>query len=273
MSWIAHILHQGAELLLVPFDALPALLGLTLLSGLSGVGMLWVFGKTTPQNKIKRAKDKMVAAIYEVRLYLDSPRSVLAATGRMLGWSGAHLALMLPAFLIMGPPLSLLLVHMDLRYGKAPLPTDTPVLVKLHIPDAETARSTAVTVDKGSSAQITAPTLYIEDEELLYVRAVLKSAKVHVLRFKTPEGAVTKRLSAVPDPGRASPTRASGLAALWAQTTEKPLPSDGPIKRISVKHPPLETTWFWLPIPWWLYWLLVSMGVALLVGKRLGVEI
>ncbi len=271
MTRVAHILHRVIRISLAPFDAMDPMLGLTLLSVVTGIAMLWVFGKTTPQAKIRIAKDRMTAAIYEVRLYLDSPARVAAATARMLGWTTVHLALMLPAFVVIGPPMGLMLLHMDMRYGKTGLPIGEPVLVKIQVDNEKTARNIRIDMDSNESVLVTAPRLFVEDEKTLYIRTVITEPGNHTLVLNTGQSRVEKRLAATPDPRTWSPTRTAGFALLWSQTTEPPLRPGGPIKMISVRHPPNNRRWAGLP--WWGYWLLISMGAAVLLGRRLGIEL
>ena len=79
MSVVMDAIRGGIELLLWPFDQLPDTVALTLISVLSGIGMLWVFGKTTPQRLVGLSRDRMTAAIYEMRLFprLAPPRALL----------------------------------------------------------------------------------------------------------------------------------------------------------------------------------------------------
>lgn len=273
MTWIAHILHRTVGLLLVPFDFMGPLLGLTLLSGLTGIAMLWVYGKTTPQKRIKKAKDSMIAAVYEVRLYLDSPKRVLAATGRILAWTTVHLALMLPAFIVIGPPIGLILLHMDMRYGKAPLPINEQVLVKIKVRNKNDAKNVSVKASPQSPIQVTAPILFIEKEKTLYVRTQIKKRGMHSLNVTINGDIVKKRLTTTKNPRKLSISRSSGFSSLWAQTTEPPLKPGGAIENIWVKHPENNRTWAGIPFPWWGYWLLISFLVAWALSRRLGVEL
>jgi hypothetical protein len=77
MDTLIHGLRTGIEYLLVPFDAMPRFWALTVLSVASGVLMLWVVGKTTPQRRVEIARARMASAIYEMRLFLDSPGRIL----------------------------------------------------------------------------------------------------------------------------------------------------------------------------------------------------
>src|SRR5664279_5457388 len=56
------------------FSWAPPALGLTVLSALVGVAMLWVFGKTSDQARMKAVKNKVWAALFELRVYVDEPR-------------------------------------------------------------------------------------------------------------------------------------------------------------------------------------------------------
>src|SRR5690242_17911321 len=58
----------------------PPLIGLTVISVVAGVGMLWVVSRTSNQKRIKQVKRAVTASLLELRVYGDDP----TATGRAL---------------------------------------------------------------------------------------------------------------------------------------------------------------------------------------------
>jgi hypothetical protein len=251
---------------------MPDWLGLALLAAVSGAGMLWVFGKTTSQKRIKQARDRTMAAIYEVRLYLDSPRRVTAAMGRLLGWSFAHLALMLPAFFIMAGPLTLLGMHMDLRYGVAPVQKDRPVVVRIDLDPGHDGDE--ISVEPATrGVEVTSPPLYVEDEHRVYVRIEVTRPSDQEITVRAGNEETSKKITAAPDARSVSPQRSAGLGALWAFGLERPLRAGVGVERITIDHPQRQQRWLGLAIPWWLYWLGVVMITALALRRVMGVEI
>ena len=260
------------EALLWPFDRLPSVLGLTVFSVVSGILMLLVVGQATPQKRLKVARDRMSAAVYEVRLFMDSPLRIFAAQGRLVLWSLLYLVYLLPAFLILLPPLALLYAPLEARYGLAPLSTDEPVLVKIHFPPPA-APSEEVTLDGIASLDVTAPPVFVEDEGILYVRLSASTRGSHMVELSGRGWAVEKRLTLDKTAIVVSAERRAGLGHLWALGNEPPLPLRGLVDAVTVVHPPRTENWLGLPIPWWAYWLIVATVVALLFRKRFGVTL
>jgi hypothetical protein len=269
---IAHAIRWFFEILLYPFDQMPPWLGLTLSAVLCGGAMIWVFGKVTSQSRIQNARNKMVSAIYEVRLFLDSPRRVTTAMGRLLGWSFAHLGLMLPAFLIMGGPLMLLGLHLDLRYGVAPVETQKPIVVRVDLKDPATGDN--VRFEKETNGvTITSPPLYVKDEGRVFVRLKVTEPAEQRFWVRLGKKSVSKKITASPYALKASPQKSAGLAALWSFGLEDALDSDAGIQSITVTHPRKAQKWPFSGVEWWLYWLVVAMISAYALSRPLGVEI
>jgi uncharacterized membrane protein (DUF106 family) len=65
--------------LLYPFRGLPPLVGLTVVSVLTGIAMLLVFRATSNQHGIVAAKRRISASVFEIRLFNDDPRAILRA--------------------------------------------------------------------------------------------------------------------------------------------------------------------------------------------------
>jgi hypothetical protein len=272
LSTVLYPLRVLVELLLWPLDRLPPLLSLTLLGAVTGVAMLWVVGKCTPQRWVERARSRMSACVYEVRLFMDSPRRVFGSQGRLLGWSGVYIATMLPALLVILAPLGLLYLHLEARHGLAPLPVGEPLVVRADV--APGVDGDLLVAEGGPGVEVTAPPVFDRDAGRVYFRVVVAEPGERELTVRAGERAAVKALRAG-ESGRAAmaaPERASGLALLWTLGDESPLSGDAPVRSIAVNHPPLERSWLYMPW-WWLYWLLVATVVALLLHRRFDVAL
>lgn len=271
MSAIAHILRRGIELVLVPFDALPGWLALTLLGLLSGAGMLWVVGKVTRQNRLERSRDRMASTIYEVRLYLDSPKRMLLAQGRMLVASARYISCILPAFAILAIPLGLLYLSLEPRFGLAPLATKTPVVIQVDLADGVDGDALAADPEASEAVTITAPPVVDAVRHRVYLRAELTAPVTAILALRAGDQVITKRLAAGADATTYAPDRQSGVASFWAMGNEAPIPSESGIDAISVAHPARPQNWLGLGLPWWLYWLGLATASALALRRPMGV--
>src|ERR1700681_1117905 len=74
------------------FSWAPPVVGLSVISALVGIGMLWVFRKTSNQQGMKTVKRKVYASLLELRVFADEPgvtwraqKSLFAANFRYMG--------------------------------------------------------------------------------------------------------------------------------------------------------------------------------------------
>lgn len=257
----------ASDYVLRPLDLVSARIGLVCFSVASGAGLLWLFGKFSNQKMLARTRDRISAAIYEVRLFIDSPRRIVSAQARILYWSLRYVLLTIPPISIIAIPLGLLWPHLEARYGLQPLPTDRPVL--LRVVQTEAAESLpSLRVPDG--VELTAPPLHIHGEKQTYFRLRL-SAGVHELSVELGGSKVTKQLVADTEASRVSAGRAAGFRHLLSIGNESVVSSRSGIDRIEVHHEPREVGFVGLRMPWWIAWLVLSTISALLLRKRMRV--
>lgn len=267
MGRLAAAVRFAIDLILRPFDALGPLWVLLASSLITAVAILLVVRVTTPARWVDRARSQVAACIYEIRLFLDSPRRVLAIQGRLLYWSGAYILSLTPAFLVMSVPMGLLFLQLDVRLGYQPLPTKTPLVVRV---DLDGAAGQGVSASAGDWGRVTAPPLFDAERDRVYLRVVIDRPGTHQLDLAAGGHTVKKRLVAAAAT-RMSPARSSGASMWWALTDEDPLPSDSGFASISVPHPDATTHFLWMP--WWIFWLVVSTAMALALKRPMRVSI
>ena len=210
MDGLASVLKQLAEVLLWPFDMMPRRLGLVMFSVVTGLLLLLLVGKITPQNRLKHAREQMSSAIYELRLFLDSPRRIFMAQARLVLWSLNYLAFLLPAFVVLLPVLALLYGPLEVRYGLQPLRADQTVLVRVELKEPMPAAEQA-TVDGGENVRLAAPPVLVVDEPALYLRLGVAETGQHRIRIQAPGWEVDKRIRPIPTPmPRSAPSAARG---------------------------------------------------------------
>src|ERR1051326_432955 len=104
------------------FSWAPPVLGLSVISALVGIGMLWVFQKTSNQQRLKDVKRKVSASLLELRVFRDEPVVTWRAQKSLFGANLRYMGLALQPALVMAVPVALLLIHLEAFYGRAPLP-------------------------------------------------------------------------------------------------------------------------------------------------------
>jgi hypothetical protein len=272
MGTVAYWMRSCVELLLYPFDRLPRFWSLSAIAVLTALLMVVIVGRVTPQARIRRARARIAAAIYEIRLYLDSPRRMLAAQATLLKYSIFYVLLLVPALLVLAPILGLLYLHLDVRFGLVPAQPDTSVIVKVAI-DREVDGYQVAAAELPDGLDVTAPPVYVEDEARVYLRVDVRKAGVHTLPIDAAGHRVTKEIVARRGAAKVVPERRRAHSALWAFGHERPLPGAGPVQMVSVAYPEAEQKWIGLSIPWWLYWLLLATLAALVLTRPLRVAL
>lgn len=264
MDLLVRTIHMLFELPLSLLDLLPAWASLTLISIVSGAGMLWVVGRLTDQRRLERARDQMSSAIYEIRLYLDSPLQITRAQVRLVRSSFAYIGLTLPPLLVLAAPLGLLFLHLEARFDMAPLPVGRDAVVVVELTKAPSRQQIRVASSEGIRA--TAPLLIEARRAFLRVRP--ERAGAHELVVEAFGERVTKALFAGEE-AKASPERLRGWEALLTSGLERPLPSDSVVRAIRIHHPTSEYHLF--GVVWWIYFLVVATGAAMLLRGPMGV--
>jgi uncharacterized membrane protein (DUF106 family) len=107
----------------------PAAAGFAVIAALTGVVMLLVFRKLSDQERIGAAKRKVQAHLLELRIFRDEPAVMWRAQGALMKHNLRYLGLMLQPALVLALPITLLLVHLDAFYGRAPLEIGQPAIV------------------------------------------------------------------------------------------------------------------------------------------------
>ena len=133
--------------------------GLAVVSVLTGIGMLWVFGLTSNQKAISETKKRLQAYLLELRLYGDDLSLVWQAQKNLVTGNVRYIGLMLRPMLVLTVPLVVLLIHLDAFYGRTPLVVGEAGIVtmqvsgrlgsnapapELHAPDGITVETPAV---------------------------------------------------------------------------------------------------------------------------------
>jgi hypothetical protein len=269
MELLARALRVGTDAILWPLDGLAPLWSLTIVSVVTAVAILVVVRYTTPARWIERARSQIAACIYEVRLFLDSPRQVIRTQGRMLMWTGVYIGALLPALIVMSLPMGLLYLQLEIRHDQAALPTGEPVVVRVALAGDGAHEVTAKTGEWGA---ITAPPVIDRDGGAVYFRLRVDSPGTWPLEIqRAGKEPVIKRIDADPGSAARSPARVTGLATWWASTDEPPIPEAAGLAEISVPHPALDVEVAWMP--WWLFWLLFSTILALALRRPFGVTL
>jgi len=259
-----------ADGLLAPFVVLPDPMGLVFLSVVLGLLLLILFRALTPQRRVRALRDQMAAAVYEMRLFLDSPRLVLRAQARLVRLNLRYLALVTPALLVAVLTAGLLLWRADAAFGDRPLAVGEPALLRVVL--ADPPRRDTIRVESSDGVDVLPPLVVLPARREVWTRVRPTRAGLQSLSVRAGSGSVDKRLAAFvagrPPVALVPTSRTRVTDPGWLSSHEPPLPEESGVLRIDVDHPPRDRL-----LPWWLTVLLVSMLAALTLRRPLGVTL
>jgi len=249
------------------FSWAPPVVGLSAMAALVGVGMLWVFGKTSNQQAMKAVKRKVHAALLELRVFADEPAVSWRAQKALFAANFRYMGLALRPALVMAAPVALLLIHMEGFYGRAPLEVGHEAVVTMAVKGPLSAELRAP-----AGVSVETPPVRIPDAGEISWRIRPVAAGRAVVQF-TVQGAPVSKTIASGAGERFAPGRSvrSLLEAIW-NPDEKRIPSDA-VQWIEVRYPESRMEVFGIDWNWLVWFLLVSMVAALVLKKRFGVVV
>jgi uncharacterized membrane protein (DUF106 family) len=247
-----------------------ALLSLTVLSVLVGLGMLWVFSRTSNQAAVRAVKRKVHAYLLEMRVYADDPGAIWRAQSSLMKANLRYMGLALRPALFMVVPVGILLIHLEAFYGRAPLEPGRAVVVTAGLRGNADGPPPVLVPPRGF--EISAPPVRIPDEHEVSWRIVPDVAASGELHFQIDGRSIAKEIVAGGEqrfiPGR----RVRSLWDAFWHPDESRLPA-GDIEWIEIAYPSSSMGLFGIHINWLVWFLIVSMLAALLLKKRFGVTL
>jgi hypothetical protein len=127
------LLRPVFDALLSPFAALPAWVGLAVVSLVVSVAMLLVYKRLSNQTKLEQVKRQIYAGIFEIRLFNDDFRAILRAQGEILRHNLRYLGYSLVPMAWMLVPLLLVVAQLQFHYGYEGLKPGHPTLLKVKL--------------------------------------------------------------------------------------------------------------------------------------------
>ena len=280
MTVLNDLLRPIFDWLQRPLEGLPPIVGVLIWSIPVGVFALWVFGKTSNQERIAQVKRRIHAGLFEIRLFNDDLRAIMRAQGEILRHVVHYQALALKPMIFILPPLVLVMVQLHQFYGFSGLrPGAATQLTVALDPDAvKPGLRPEVSLDlppglRAETEAIWAPAL----AEFSWRLAADESGEydIQIVIDGVP---YSKNVAVVDKVKRLSPERPSrGFVDQLEWPSEAPLEMETAVRSISVVYPEatmdlLGWSWQW-SFAWMVVFFVLTMVVALVLRKPMGVEL
>lgn len=251
---------------------IPQWLSLLIVSGVSGVALLWLFSKTSNPAKIKKTKKKLQAHLLEMRLYADDPAVIFRAQKNLMIENGRYFLLMLKPALAATAPMILLLLVLDGFYGKAPLKVGQPVLVTVQMDKAISGDAPPPKLDAPAQIVVETPAVRVVSEHQTTWRIRPSAEFSGDFQVIAGGASATKSIEAGGGSRFVSSRRVHSLLSMLLYPGEKPLDADG-IEWIEVEYPSASVRMFGIQTHWLVWFSVFSMAVALLFKSKFKVVI
>lgn len=245
---------------------------LILISAVTGVAMLWVFGRLSSQKSIRQVKNRLKVHMLELRLFVDEPAIIWQAQKGLLAANGRYMALMLRPFLFLAVPMALMVTLLDPYFGIAPLPVGRAAIVTVQLNQPIDSSGPAPELQVPDGIAVETPAVRMPGTRQVSWRIRPARSTSGMLRVGMQGSTFEKGIEAG-DGARYTPVRRVASMFEWLANPGESLLPAGPVQWINVGYPGAEIEWLGLRTHWLVWFVIVSMVAALLFKSRLGVSI
>ena len=256
-----------------PFRTLAPMWALTAISLASGVLLVWLFGKTSDQTRIRAIRDRIRGNLIGVRLFQHDIGVVLSLQGRIFGDTFRFMGLALIPMLIMMVPVVMIMTQLNMRFAVRPLDVGETILVKALVRDAA-ALDREVALDVPDGVTVETPPVRIRSTREIVWRLRVDRPGDHALVVHVGDETLEKRLVGGTWWGPVVQRRTGrGMVDTLLYPGEPPIAAGHPIEAVEIIYPPLELRLLGIGVDWLVAFLVLSMVFGFAFKGVLGVEV
>ncbi|MFH1743006.1 MAG: hypothetical protein ABIH23_28710 [bacterium] len=256
-----------------PFRALDPIWAMVFVSLVTGVLMVWMFGKMSDQRSVKRVKDRIRGNLIAVRLYQNDIRVVFRLQGRILRDTLTYMKYSVIPMLVMMVPVVLIMIQLNLRFSVRPLQEGRQTLVIAKVRDASVLNDTIV-LKSSEGVAIETSGVRIKSEREIAWRIRAEKPGQYSLVVETGNESVEKNLIVGEGWGSVSALRTgNNLLDVVLYPGEKPIKSSSPVESIEIKYQALSMPVFGWNIHWLVLFFVLSIVFGFALKGPLGVEV
>jgi hypothetical protein len=267
VNWFIDAILLGIHVFL---SFAPPLVGLTVLAAAVGAAMLWVFGRTSNQKRLKEVKRRVQAGLLELRVFVDEPAVSLRAQRRLIEANLHYLALALRSAIWAAVPIGLLLIHLEAFYERAPLPLAQPAVVTMRMTADWVPLAPPPELVAPPNVAVLGPPVRVAAAREVSWRILPFSPGSLKLLFRFNGQQVSKWIEAG---DRQSYVTGRRVRSGWATIFSPGESRMGEVFAdwIEIRYPVVDLRVFGFRVNWLVWFLAVSTVAALLLRRRFGV--
>ena len=268
-----YFLTRGCDLLLLPFAKLPPFWGILFLSLVTSLFVLVVYRAISSPSKVKETKNRIKANILAIRLYRDFWKIIVVSFFKSLFYTGKYFVLNLLPLLLVLPLMFLLFVQMDIRYGMRPFrPGERHHgqgrLRRRHRRGGGRARSPNARYQSGHEPGVHRLAARGRLEAAGHCRSADGTIAISV------DGVTFRKDLVVGDglPALSNKKMAASSLEHFIYPVEKLLAPRAPLTSISIQYPARSISFLGFETHWLVWYLVLTMIIALALKNQFGVE-
>lgn len=259
------------DVLLWPFRSLHPMWGLAAVSVLTGVVMLWLFGKVSNQRGIRRFKTHIKGHLLEMWIFRDNLRVVLKAQGRTLWNTAKYAACSMQALVVIFIPVVLIMIQLQVRYGYEPLGIGSSTIVKVHYRQVIPADGMNARLETPVGVDVETAPLRIPDEKEVAFRVRAAKTGEYEIRVTSDEESISKTICVVVG-AKLSPVRASRWLDRLFHPVEPSMPA-GPLDSVEVHYDSRDISLWGMEFHWLWAFFIISVAAGFALKRVFRVEV
>ena len=270
---VNRLLTPVFDLMCWPFRALPAMWAMAAISLLSGIAMVWIFGKVSDQETIKDLREQIRGNLIGVRLFQSDIGVVLRLQRRIFGDTFRYMKLALVPMVVLLVPVLLIMTQLNLRFAVRPVELGEAILVKAFMRNASVLDDD-VTLETANGVTVESAGVRIPATREVAWRVRADAPGAHEMVVHVGEEALAMRLVAG-DQWGAVPQRRTGRG-VWDTLLypgEAPILATHTVEALEIAYPTLELRVFGWTIHWLVAFFVLSLVFGFVFKGALGVEI
>jgi hypothetical protein len=245
------------------------------ISFLGGILMVWIFGKVSNQDAIKRTRSRMSAELIALRLFKDDLRVFFRIQYQILIWTLRYMRQSIVPMIVLMVPVVMILTQLNLHYAMRPLGVGEQTLVNVTLRDAASlAQGPGIMLQAGSEVEIETAGVRIPHTREISWRVRGNSPGDLKLVVKVGEESVTKEMSIGDrEEGVSSLRTGEHWLTNFLYPGEAPISKQSAIESIEILYPDLDISIFGWGMDWLILFFVLSMVFGFSFKGVLGVQI
>jgi hypothetical protein len=274
-------INNICDFIAAPFSSFEPVVGLSIVSFISAVALLYIFKKLSDQDKIKFHKNKIFGHFLEIALFRDQFRRTMGCQGQILKHNFIYLRYVLFPLLVMMPPVLLICLQLDFRLGAEPFKQDSTFIIQTQLDktiiDDLPSIITNIQIKHSENITLETPAMRSNSEASVFWRANINDlAGNHYIQVGTnnSDDIITKNIAVISSQTRFSQDKRKIVSfSDNFLTSETNIPNSSIFSKIRVNYSSAE-----YPLLWWnftpiVYYFILTLIFGLLIKPFIKVNI